>query len=123
MKDDWTANGEGLSEETVHSLASMLKVLGDPTRIRLIEILESRGQATVSELTAHLPVSQQDVSHQLRVLHRAGLVARRPEGVWVRYELCDWTGWWLVRQLAVEPTGPIRARSRAPEQAEESGGR
>lgn len=100
MKENRAANGKDLSEETVDSLSSMLKVLADPTRIRLIDTLQSRGQATVSELTAHLPVGQQDVSHQLRVLHRAGMVARRREGIWVHYELCDWSGWWLVRQLA-----------------------
>ncbi|MDX6601689.1 MAG: hypothetical protein QOF13_891 [Solirubrobacterales bacterium] len=33
-------------------VAAMLKVLGDPTRIRLIELLNDRGSATVSALTA-----------------------------------------------------------------------
>jgi DNA-binding transcriptional ArsR family regulator len=95
-----TARSEPLSDETVEMVSAMLRVLGDPTRIRLIEILNERGSATVSALTACLPVSQQGVSKQLGVLHQAGVVSRRRDGVWVRYELVDFTGWWLVQQLA-----------------------
>jgi DNA-binding transcriptional ArsR family regulator len=90
----------GLSEQTVESLASLLRVLADPTRIRLIEILQDRGQATVSSLTAALPISQQSVSRQLGVLFQAGIVGRRREGIWVQYELRDWSGPWILRQLA-----------------------
>jgi DNA-binding transcriptional ArsR family regulator len=89
-----------LSEQTVESLATLLRVLADPTRIRLIEILEARGRTTVSSLTASLPISQQSVSRQLGVLFQAGIVARRREGIWVQYELRDWSGPWILRQLA-----------------------
>lgn len=92
--------GTALSEETIEALAATLRVLADPTRIRLLEVLNARGQATVSALSACLPLTQQGVSHQLGILRRAGIVRRRREGVWVHYELCDWTGWWLVEQLA-----------------------
>lgn len=78
----------------------MLKVLGDPTRVRIIELLNQRGSATQSALVACLPVCQQGVSKQLGILHEAGVVKKRREGVWVRYELVDFTGLWLVRQLA-----------------------
>ncbi|MBS1886097.1 MAG: winged helix-turn-helix transcriptional regulator [Actinobacteria bacterium] len=81
-------------------MAAALRVLADPTRIRLIEALEEGGRPTVTALTGRLPISQQSVSRQLGVLHAAGIVARRREGVWVRYELCDWTGPWVLRQLA-----------------------
>lgn len=89
-----------LSEKTVEMVAAMLKVLGDPTRIRLIELLNDRGSATVSALAACLPVSQPGVSKQLAVLHQAGIVGRRRDGVHVRYELVDFTCWWVVQQLA-----------------------
>lgn len=81
-------------------VAAMLKVLSDPTRIRLIEILNDRGIATVSALTACVSVSQPGVSKQLAVLHQAGIVRRRRDGVHVRYELVDFTCWWIVQQLA-----------------------
>jgi ArsR family transcriptional regulator, arsenate/arsenite/antimonite-responsive transcriptional repressor len=89
-----------LTAEAVEMVAGMLRALGDPTRIRLIEVLNDRGGGTVSALTACVPVSQQRVSQQLAVLHEAGIVRRRREGMWVRYELVDWTGWWIVEQLA-----------------------
>ncbi|MBN9621782.1 MAG: winged helix-turn-helix transcriptional regulator [Actinobacteria bacterium] len=84
----------------VEELAEKLRVLADPTRIRLIEALERNGRSTVSALTSILPVSQQSVSHQLAILRGAGVVTRHREGAWVHYELRDWTGPWLLHQLA-----------------------
>lgn len=89
-----------LPEDTVEMVAAMLKVLGDPTRIRLIEVLNERGGATVSALTACFSVSQQRISQQLAILHEAGVVRRRRQGIHVRYELVDFTCWWVVQQLA-----------------------
>jgi DNA-binding transcriptional ArsR family regulator len=66
----------------------------------LIELLNDRGSATVSAPTACVPVSQPSVSKQLGVLHRAGIVSRRREGMWVCYELGDFAGLWLIQQLA-----------------------
>jgi ArsR family transcriptional regulator len=101
MSGDRSAQDGGiLPEETVESLAASLRVLADPTRIRLIEALAGGGRVTVATLSAGLPLTRQGVSRQLGILHRAGLVRRRREGMWVRYELADWTGWWVVEQLA-----------------------
>jgi ArsR family transcriptional regulator len=55
---------------------------------------------SVSALAACLPVSQPGVSKQLAVLHQAGIVRRRRDGVHVRYELVDFACWWVVQQLA-----------------------
>jgi ArsR family transcriptional regulator len=99
-RDRIVASAPRLGSETVESIAAMLRVLADPTRIRLIETLNDRGRATVSALSAGLPVTQQNVSRQLSILHQAGIVNRRREGVWVHYELTDFTGWWLIEQLA-----------------------
>jgi ArsR family transcriptional regulator, lead/cadmium/zinc/bismuth-responsive transcriptional repressor len=89
-----------LPEEAVEMVAAMLKVLGDPTRIRLIELLIDRGSATVGALTPYFSVSQQRVSQQLAVLHQAGVVRRRRQGMTVLYEPVDFTCWWVVQQLA-----------------------
>ena len=95
-----TVGNEPLPAETVEMVAAMLKVLGDPIRIRLVELLNDRGSATVSALTACVSVSQPTVSNHLAVLHQAGIVSRRRRGMWVYYELVDFSGWWLVRQHA-----------------------
>jgi ArsR family transcriptional regulator len=102
--DQKTSDGQRQDDDAatiqnVDDLAEMLRVLADPTRIRLIEALERSGRSTVSALTSLLPVSQQSVSHQLAVLRAAGIVSRRREGVWVHYELRDWTGAWVLHQL------------------------
>ena len=94
------AQPRSFSEETVESLAATMRVLADPTRIRLLEALNARGKTTVSALASCLPLTQQGVSHQLGILFRAGVVRRRREGAWVHYELRDWTGWWVLEQLA-----------------------
>lgn len=95
-----TAQKPPLPDETVEMVAAMLKVLGDPTRIRLIELLDDWGSATVGALTPYFQVSQQRVSQQLAVLHQAGVVRRRRQGIHVRYELVDFACWWVVQQLA-----------------------
>lgn len=89
-----------LTDEMVDMVAAMLRVIGDPTRIRLIEALNQDGSATGGGLALRLSCSQQAVSKQLGVLHQAGMVSRRRAGAWVHYELIDWTGWWLVEQIS-----------------------
>jgi len=89
-----------LAGETIDMVAAMLRVIGDPTRIRLMEVLNQGGRVTGGGLAARLGISQQAVSKQLGVLHQAGIVSRRRAGAWVHYELIDWTGWWLVEQIS-----------------------
>lgn len=89
-----------LPEERLEALAMRLRLLGDPTRIRLIQRLNGSGAASVGALAAGLPLTRQGVSRQLGLLHQAGIVRRRREGMCVLYELADWTGLWLLEQLA-----------------------
>jgi DNA-binding transcriptional ArsR family regulator len=100
LEDSEPATAGPLSEEKVESIAETLRILAEPTRIRLIEALKEGGSVTVGGLAACVRVTQQTVSRQLAVLYRAGIVRRRREGMCVHYELADWTGWWLIDQLA-----------------------
>lgn len=59
--------------------------IADPTRLRLIDILLSQGDATATRLAAELPISRQGVAKHLAVLEAAGLVARRRTGKEVRF--------------------------------------
>lgn len=54
----------------------------------------------MQELTDRLMTTHQNVSKHLGVLYQAGMVSRRKEGSSVQYALVDWTGWWLVEQMA-----------------------
>ena len=70
-----------LSDGTVELTAAMFKVLGDPTRLRVLEVLNEQGSATGSSLMARLGITQQAVSKQLGILppcrHRAQAAQRR----------------------------------------------
>ena len=77
-----------LSDEMVERIARRLSVIGDPTRIRLLNTLRD-GEATVGELTAAAGTTQQNVSRHLGLLHAEGIVARRKDGNYVRYRIVD----------------------------------
>ena len=64
--------------------ASLMKALGDDTRLTIFEHLCKR-EHTVSELTARFDVSQPAISQHLRVLKRCRLVHERREGRFAHY--------------------------------------
>jgi len=66
--------------------AEFFKTLGHPTRIRVLELLGQRERA-VSELLPEVDVEPANLSQQLAVLRRAGLVVTRKEGSSVYYSL------------------------------------
>ncbi|HOB20528.1 MAG TPA: metalloregulator ArsR/SmtB family transcription factor [Candidatus Atribacteria bacterium] len=77
-----------LSEETIMDLQNLYKVLGDGTRLSIMNAL-SLAEMCVCDVAAALGMSQSAVSHQLRVLKAARLVKYRREGKQVYYSLDD----------------------------------
>jgi DNA-binding transcriptional ArsR family regulator len=77
-----------LPEALVELIARRFQVIGEPTRIRLLDRLRD-GEATVQELTMATAASQQNVSKHLHVLREAGIVARRKAGTHVYYRVAD----------------------------------
>ena len=77
-----------LPDPVVELLAQRFRVLGDPTRIRLLERLR-RSEATVTELALVTGASQQNVSKHLGILRDAGIVARRKQGTASLYRIAD----------------------------------
>ena len=77
-----------LPEPLVDLIARRFRVLGEPTRIKLLDLLRERG-ATVTELHEALGASQQNVSKHLGVLLQAGIVTRTKEGTSARYSIAD----------------------------------
>lgn len=69
-------------------LTDFFKVLGDPTRIRILFRLYD-AEVSVSRLAADLGMSDSAVSHQLQVLRASGLVKKRREGKAGFYRLAD----------------------------------
>lgn len=74
--------------EQAASVATMLKALADPVRLRLMSLVLSHegGEACVCDLLPAFELSQPTISHHLKVLHEAGLLGREKRGVWVYYQ-------------------------------------
>ncbi|WNV84858.1 metalloregulator ArsR/SmtB family transcription factor [Umezawaea sp. Da 62-37] len=66
--------------------AEFFKTLGHPARIRVLELLSEREHA-VGELLPEVGIEPANLSQQLAVLRRAGLVSTRKEGSNVYYTL------------------------------------
>ena len=69
-------------------MADTFKVLGDVTRVRILDAL-SRDEVAVCDLAELLGVTQSAVSHQLRLLRHARLVKSRRDGQHIYYTLDD----------------------------------
>ena len=76
-----------IAEEEAERMASALRVLADPARLRIVNLLAGRDESCVCDLTEPLGLGQPTVSHHLRVLHEAGLLDRDKRGRWVFYRL------------------------------------
>ena len=68
--------------------AALMRLLGDPTRLRLLRVLAA-DSLNVSELTGVLGVAQSGVSRHLGLLKEAGLVAEDRAGAFAWYRLSD----------------------------------
>ena len=76
-----------LSEERAVDLAADLAVVADPVRLRLLSMLVSSpsGEVCVCEMVEPIGRSQPTISHHLRILADAGLIAGEKRGRWVWY--------------------------------------
>jgi ArsR family transcriptional regulator len=76
-----------LSEDAAVELAGLLKAVADPTRLRLLSIIQAGEdhEACVCDLTDGVGLSQPTISHHLKVLLEAGLVTREKRGTWAYY--------------------------------------
>lgn len=77
-----------LGPATVDAIAEVFKLLGDPTRVRLVDAL-THGERCVCDLAALVGLSESAVSHQLRLLRAARLVRVRRAGRLAFYSLDD----------------------------------
>lgn len=82
-----TLTGGALDPDTAMRLARSFKALGDPTRVRLLSLIAAaeNGEACICDLTEPVGLSQPTVSHHMRQLVDAGLVAREQRGRWAYY--------------------------------------
>lgn len=80
--------GALLDADSVAALADTFKVLGDTTRVRILDAL-SHGELCVGDIAGLLGMSESAVSHQLRLLRGLRLVRPRRSGQMIFYALDD----------------------------------
>ncbi|MCB9076615.1 MAG: winged helix-turn-helix transcriptional regulator [Anaerolineaceae bacterium] len=66
-------------------MVAFCKALGDETRQRILQILQTEGEKCVSDLVDVFNVSQPTISHHLNFLKQANLVTSRRDGKMVYY--------------------------------------
>lgn len=79
----------GITPDRAAHLARGYRALADPARLLLLATLAAHdgGTACVCDLSVPLDLSQPTISHHLKVLREAGLVASERRGTWVHYRL------------------------------------
>ena len=82
------ARNEAIAEKDVDRLAQTYKIMGDPTRLKIILALRS-GEMCVCDIAAFIGLSESAVSHQLRRLRDLSLVRSRRDGQVLYYSLDD----------------------------------
>jgi ArsR family transcriptional regulator len=106
---------EALTEVAAADLAGGFKALGDPVRLRLLSLIAARagGEVCVCDLTDAFTLTGPTISHHLRVLRRAGLVACQRRGTWVYYWVVPGRLAALSRLLDVSGAAPAAAGTPA----------
>ena len=77
-----------MSDKAVYAVADTFRVLGDPTRVRILDALAG-GELCVCDIAEVAGISESAVSHQLRLLRGMRLVRPRRAGRLVYYSLDD----------------------------------
>ena len=93
-------------EEQARALANQAKALGDPTRLRIAAALQLGEELCVCDLAWITELSQNLVSHHVRILRTAELATSRRNGKLVMYRLTD-----AGRRLLAAVTGPTEPLS------------
>ncbi len=90
-------DGEGVAHardrlptaEDAARLASLLSIMADPVRLRLLYALDVSAQLCVGDLALALGASEDQATYGLRLLRTAGLVIARKQGRVVYYRLAE----------------------------------
>ncbi|HHU87896.1 MAG: ArsR/SmtB family transcription factor [Sphaerochaetaceae bacterium] len=75
-------------EDEIIDIADFFKVFGDPTRLKILFLLE-KGESSVNNIAEALQMNQSTISQQLRILRVSRLVRHRKEGRHIFYSLND----------------------------------
>jgi ArsR family transcriptional regulator len=77
-----------LSDEEAEATAALFRALGDPARVRIVNLLATADEPVCAcNLVAPVGLAQPTVSHHLKKLTDAGLVTREQRGKWAYFSL------------------------------------
>jgi ArsR family transcriptional regulator, arsenate/arsenite/antimonite-responsive transcriptional repressor len=77
-----------LSDDEAEATAMLFKTLGDPARVKIVNLLATSGEPVcVCEFMPALGLAQATVSHHLKKLTDAGLLEREQRGKWAYFSL------------------------------------
>lgn len=79
---------ENLSPEALEMIAHRFRILSEPVRLRLINLVQDR-EMSVTELTMALQTSQPNVSKHLKILSDSGILRREQRANAVYYSVAD----------------------------------
>ncbi len=79
--------GSTLGEADAEALATVLKALADPVRLRLLNIIASAGEGCACDFPEALGKSQPTISHHLSQLVKAGILEREQRGKWAWFRV------------------------------------
>lgn len=73
----------------IEEKARILTVLGDESRIRILNVLQKEGEMSVSDIASNVDMQVACTSHHLQVLKKSGIVDSRRDGNTIHYSLGD----------------------------------
>lgn len=76
------------SDDELITKAETFKALSDPTRIKILHLLQD-GELCACEIISALDKPQSTISHHLNVLKTAGFITGRKDGLWIHYQLAE----------------------------------
>ena len=97
-----------LSDKMLELVAHRFRLLGDATRLRILQCLEP-GEQSVGEITLELSGNQSNISKHLQALYDAGLLSRRRERNSVYYSIADPTIFKLCDLVCHSASENVRA--------------
>jgi ArsR family transcriptional regulator, lead/cadmium/zinc/bismuth-responsive transcriptional repressor len=83
------AKARALPIGDVDRITELFRLIGEPTRVRLLYALVEAGEMCVCDLAAVVEAPETSVSHALRLLRMAGIVRTRRDGRMIFYSLTD----------------------------------
>lgn len=113
MKDPASNAVPETSVSDYEAAAELFGVLSTPIRLRIIGALCGGEERNVSQLLQEIEVSQPNMSQQLNVLYRAGVVDKRRDGAQMYYRIADETVVRVCKAVCSQIRGNEREEGRA----------